>query len=39
MVQFYYKLVLAGKLALADVPEKFREAVQRLLEENGEVVG
>lgn len=32
MVQFYLKLVLAGKLNIEEVPEKYRELVRRLLE-------
>lgn len=31
MVQFYYKLVKAGKLNIEDVPEKYRDAVRKLL--------
>lgn len=32
MVQFYYKLVKAGKLMIDDVPEKYREQVRIMLE-------
>ena len=32
MVQFYYKLVKAGKLTIDDVPEKYREQVRIMLE-------
>ncbi len=32
MVQFYYKLVKAGKLTIDDVPEKYREQVRILIE-------
>lgn len=32
MAQFYYKLVKAGKLTIDEVPEKYREAVRKLLE-------
>lgn len=32
MVQFYLKLVMAGKLDIEEVPEKFRELVRRLIE-------
>jgi len=31
MVQFYYKLVKAGKLTIEEVPEKYRELVKELL--------
>lgn len=31
MVQFYYKLVKAGKLTIDDVPEKYREQVRILI--------
>jgi len=31
LVETYYKLVKAGKLALGDVPEKYRAAVEELL--------
>ena len=34
MVQIYYKLVKAGKLDIEDVPEKYREQVRILLEED-----
>ena len=34
MVEFYFKLVKAGKLALEDVPTKYREKVKELI--NGE---
>lgn len=32
MAQFYFKLVKAGKLSIDEVPEKYREAVRKLLE-------
>lgn len=32
MIQFYLKLVLAGKLDIEEVPEKYREHVRRLIE-------
>lgn len=32
MAQFYYKLVKAGKLTIDEVPEKYREAVRKLLD-------
>ena len=32
MVHFYYKLVKAGKLTIDDVPEKYREQVRILIE-------
>lgn len=32
MIQFYYKLVKAGKLTIDDVPEKYREQVRIMLE-------
>lgn len=35
MAQFYYKLVKAGKLTIDEVPEKYREAVRKLLEKEG----
>ena len=28
----YYRLVKSGKLTIEDVPEKYREAVKRMLE-------
>ena len=31
MVMFYYRLVVAGKLDIEDVPEKYRELVRQLL--------
>ena len=31
MVQFYFKLVKAGKLSIEEVPAKYREAVRALL--------
>lgn len=31
MVQFYYKLVKAGKVSIDDVPEKYREQVRILI--------
>lgn len=31
MVQFYYKLVKAGKITIDQVPEKYRELVRELL--------
>lgn len=32
MSQFYFKLVKAGKLTIDEVPEKYREAVRKLLD-------
>ena len=32
MAQFYYKLVKAGKITIDEVPEKYREAVRKLLD-------
>lgn len=32
MAQFYFKLVKAGKLSIDEVPEKYREAVRKLLD-------
>ena len=32
MAQFYYKLVKAGKITIDVVPEKYREAVRKLLD-------
>lgn len=32
MVQFYLKLVKAGKLSIEEVPVKYREAVRRIIE-------
>lgn len=34
MVQFYYKLVKKGKLTIEEVPEKYREQVRLLLEQD-----
>ena len=34
LVEFYYKLVKAGRLTIDDVPIKFRERVQEQLAEN-----
>lgn len=34
MVQFYYKLVKKGKLTIEEVPEKYREQVKLLLEQD-----
>ena len=34
MAQFYYKLVKAGKLDIADVPAKWQEQVKKLLADN-----
>ena len=31
MVQFYLKLVMAGRMDIEEVPEKYRELVRRLL--------
>jgi len=31
MVQFYFKLVKAGKLSIEEVPAKYREALRVLL--------
>lgn len=35
MVEFYVRLVKAGKKALEQVPEKWREAVRAALEREG----
>lgn len=32
MAKIYYRYIKQGKMTLADVPEKWREAVQELLE-------
>ena len=34
LVEFYYKLVKAGRLTIDEVPIKFREQVQKKLAEN-----
>ena len=34
MVQFYYKLVKKGKITIDEVPEKYREQVRLLLEQD-----
>lgn len=34
MAEFWYKLVKSGKKTLDEVPEKWREEVERMLEEN-----
>lgn len=34
MIQFYYKLVKSGKLDIEDVPEKYREQVRILIEQD-----
>lgn len=34
MIQFYYKLVKAGKLDIEKVPAKYREQVQELINQN-----
>ena len=34
MADFWYKLVKSGKKTLAEVPEKWREEVERMLGEN-----
>lgn len=36
MAQFWYKLVKAGKKTLDEVPAKYREEVEALLNEDGE---
>lgn len=33
MIDFYVKLVLAGKMTIEEVPLKYREAVRRRIEE------
>ena len=35
MVTFYYKLVKAGKLMIEEVPVKYREAVRKMIEAEG----
>lgn len=34
MVMIYYRLVKAGKRTLDEVPEKYREEVRKMLEED-----
>lgn len=34
MAKIYYKRILAGQMTLEEVPEKWREAVRQMLEEN-----
>lgn len=34
MAEFWYKLVKSGKKTIDEVPEKWREIVQKTLEEN-----
>ena len=34
MAEFWYKLVKSGKKTLDEVPEKWRDEVERMLEEN-----
>ena len=34
MVQYYYKLVKKGKITIDEVPEKYREQVKILLEQD-----
>lgn len=34
MAKIYYKRILNGQMTLAEVPEKWREEVRRMLEEN-----
>ena len=34
MVQFYYRLVKKGKITIDEVPEKYREQVRLLLEQD-----
>lgn len=34
MAEFWYKLVKSGKKTIDEVPEKWREEVERMLEEN-----
>ena len=36
MVKIYVRMILAGRMALSDVPELWREDVRAALEENGE---
>ena len=35
MAEFWYKLVVSGKKTLEQVPEKWRDIVEKMLEENG----
>lgn len=35
MAKIYYRRIVAGEMTLEEVPERWREAVQRLLEESG----
>ena len=34
MAEFWYKMVKSGKKTLEEVPEKWREIVRQMLEEN-----
>lgn len=36
MVQIYYQLIKSGKKTIDEVPEKIREEVKALLEQDGE---
>ena len=36
MAEFWYKLVVSGKKTLDQVPEKWRDIVEKMLEENGQ---
>ena len=33
MAEIYYRRIVAGKMTLEDVPERWREEVQKLLDE------
>lgn len=35
MAKIYYKRIIAGKMTLEEVPERWREEVEELLEEAG----
>jgi hypothetical protein len=35
MAKIYYKKIIAGEMTLDDVPERWREEVRKMLEENG----
>ena len=34
MAKIYYRRIIAGEMTLDDVPERWKEAVRKLLEEN-----
>lgn len=38
MIDFYVKLVLAGKMTIEEVPLKYREAVRKRIEEMAKTV-